>query len=76
MLPPNYNKPSLAALCIHALTISTVLIGISMNSAMAKSSDTPISFTKGTITSVITGKLASHKDDRWYRFAAVVDSMP
>ncbi len=70
MLPTHYKTASLAARYIQALVISTALVSIATNSAIAKSSDTPLHFTKGAISSIITGKLNTHENERWYRFNA------
>lgn len=55
---------------IKTLLLSATLIGVSANSTLAKSSDTPIHFAKGTITSTVTGKLKPNENERWYRFDA------
>ena len=39
--------------------------------ANAQPRDTPIHFAKGTISSVVTGKLNPNENERWYRFNAV-----
>ncbi len=70
MLPTHYKTTSLAARYIRALVISTTLVSIATNSAIAKSSDTPLHFAKGAISSTTTGKLSPKEDDRWYRFQA------
>ena len=41
---------------VKTLLLSATLIGVSANSALAKSSDTPIHFAKGAISSTVTGK--------------------
>ncbi len=66
----DYKSTSLAAHCMRTLVISTVLVSMSANSAIAKNNDTPIRFTKGAISSVITGKLNPNDNERWYRFDA------
>ena len=55
---------------MQTLVISMVLASMSANSAIAKNSDTPIRFSKGAISSVITGKLNPNDNERWYRFDA------
>lgn len=55
---------------VKTLLLSATLIGVSANSALAKSSDTPIHFAKGAISSTVTGKLKPNENERWYRFDA------
>ena len=55
---------------IKTLLLSATLIGVSANSALAKSSDSPIHFAKGAISSTVTGKLKPNENERWYRFDA------
>ena len=55
---------------VKTLLLSATLIGVSANSALAKSSDTPIHFAKGAISSTVTGKLRPNENERWYRFDA------
>ena len=66
-----HNKSNLLTTrAIKALLLSASLISVGTNSATAKSSDTPIQFTKGAISSTVTGKLKSNENERWYRFDA------
>ena len=55
---------------VKTLLLSATLIGVSANSALAKSSDTSIHFAKGAISSTVTGKLKPNENERWYRFDA------
>ena len=55
---------------VKTLLLSATLIGVSANSALAKSSDTPIHFAKGAISSTVTGKLRPNENERWSRFDA------
>ena len=55
---------------VKTLLLSATLIGVSANSALAKSSDSPIHFAKGAISSTVTGKLRPNENERWYRFDA------
>ena len=55
---------------VKTLLLSATLIGVSANSTLAKSSDTPIHFAKGAISSTVTGKLKPNENERWYRFDA------
>ena len=55
---------------VKTLLLSATLIGVSANSALAKNSDTPIHFSKGAISSTVTGKLKPNENERWYRFDA------
>ena len=70
MILPNHKNASLAARYMRALVISTTLVSIGMSSAAAKSSDSTLHFAKGAITSVVTGKLNAHENERWYHFQA------
>lgn len=70
MILPNDKDASLAARYMRALVISTTLVIIGISSAAAKSSDSTLHFAKGAITSVVTGKLNAHENERWYRFDA------
>ncbi|KTF06745.1 hypothetical protein ACQKDP_06385 [Psychrobacter pacificensis] len=70
MVLPNDKNTALAARYIRALVISTTLVSIGISSAAAKSSDSTLHFAKGAVTSVVTGKLAPHIDEQWYRFDA------
>lgn len=66
-----HNKRNLlTARVINTLLISASLISVGANSAIAKSSDTPIQFTKGAISSTVTGKLKPNENERWYHFDA------
>ena len=66
-----HNKSNLLTTrAINTLLLSATLIGVSANSALAKSSATPIHFAKGAIRSTVTGKLKPNEDERWYRFDA------
>ena len=66
-----HNKRNLlTARVISTLLLSASLISVGANSATAKSSDIPIQFTKGTISSTVTGKLKPNENERWYRFDA------
>ena len=67
---PYYKATALATRCMQTLVISMVLASMSANSAIAKNSDTPIRFSKGAISSVITSKLNPNNNERWYRFDA------
>ena len=55
---------------VKTLLLSATLIGVSANSTLAKSSDSPIHFAKGAISSTVTGKLRPNENERWYRFDA------
>jgi hypothetical protein len=55
---------------MRALAISTALVSMAANSAIARSSDTPIHFAKGAISSVVFGKLNPNENEQWYRFNA------
>ena len=66
-----HNKSNLLTTrAINTLLLSASLISVGANSAIAKSSDTPIQFTKGAISSTVTGKLKPNENERWYRFDA------
>ena len=66
-----HNKSNLLTTrAINTLLLSATLIGVNANSALAKSSDTPINFAKGAISSTVTGKLKPNENERWYRFDA------
>ena len=71
MLKTN-KKISLLPRYVRALLLSTALISFTINSsiAVAKSSDTPIHFAKGALTSTITGKLKPNENEHWYKFNA------
>ncbi|OXL20214.1 hypothetical protein [Psychrobacter sp. DAB_AL32B] len=69
----NTNKKiSLLPRYVRTLLLSAALISFTINSsiAVAKSSDTPIHFAKGALTSTITGKLKPNENEHWYRFNA------
>ena len=70
MFAINNKTTLLSARVIKTLLLSATLIGVSANSALAKSSDSPIHFSNGTITSTVTGKLKPNENERWYRFDA------
>jgi len=70
MFAINNKTTLLSARVVKTLLLSATLIGVSANSALAKSSDTPIHFAKGAISSTVTGKLKSNENERWYRFDA------
>lgn len=70
MFATNTKTNSSTTRVIKTLLLSATLIGVSENSALAKSSDSPIHFAKGTITSTVTGKLKPNENERWYRFDA------
>lgn len=70
MLSMNNKSTLLTARVIKTLLLSATLIGISANSALAKSSDTPIQFAKGAISSTVTGQLKPNENEHWYRFHA------
>ena len=70
MLSMNNKSTLLTARVIKTLLLSATLIGVSTNSALARSSDTPIQFAKGAISSTVTGQLKPNEDDHWYRFHA------
>ena len=66
-----HNKSNLLTTrAINTLLLSASLISAGANSAIAKSSDTPIHFAKGAISSTVTGKLKPNENERWYRFDA------
>ena len=66
-----HNKNNLLTTrAINTLLLSASLISVGANSALAKSSDTPIHFAKGAISSTVTGKLKPNENERWYRFDA------
>ena len=66
-----HNKSNLLTTrTINTLLLSASLISVGANSALAKSSDTPIHFAKGAISSTVTGKLKPNENERWYRFDA------
>lgn len=66
-----HNKSNLLTTrAINTLLLSASLISVGANSAIAKSSDTPIHFAKGAISSTVTGKLKPNENERWYRFDA------
>ena len=69
----NTNKEILlSSRYVRTLLLSTALMSFTINSsiAVAKSSDTPIRFAKGALTSTITGKLKPSENEHWYRFNA------
>lgn len=68
MLSMNNKSTLLTAQMIKTLLLSATLIGVSANSALAKSSDTPIQFAKGAISSTVTGQLKPNENEHWYRF--------
>ena len=70
MFSVNNKTTLLSTRVIKILLLSATLIGFSANSALAKSSATPIHFAKGTISSTVTGKLNPNENERWYRFDA------
>jgi hypothetical protein len=70
MFATNTKTNSSTTRVIKTLLLSATLIGVSANSALAKSSDTPIHFAKGAISSTVTGKLRPNENERWYRFDA------
>ena len=70
MFAINIKTNSSTIRVIKTLLLSATLIGVSANSALAKSSDTPIHFAKGAISSTVTGKLRPNENERWYRFDA------
>lgn len=70
MFAINNNTILLSARVIKTLLLSATLIGVSANSALAKSSDSPIHFSKGAISSTVTGKLKPNENERWYSFDA------
>ena len=72
MLLIDHKPTSLVARCMRTLVISTVLVSTSANSAITKNSDIPIHFSKGAISSVVTGKLNPNDNERWYRFDATI----
>ena len=71
MLKTN-KKISLLPRYVRALPLSAALISVATLSsiAVAKSSDTPIHFAKGALTSTITGKLKPNENEHWYKFNA------
>ena len=70
MLSIHNKRNLLTARLINTLLLSASLISVSANSATTKSSDIPIQFTKGAISSTVTGKLKPNENERWYRFDA------
>ena len=70
MFAINNKTTLLSARVIKTLLLSVTLIGVSANSTLAKSSDSPIHFAKGAISSTVTGKLKPNENERWYRFDA------
>ena len=76
MFAINNKTTLLSARVIKTLLLSATLIGVSANSTLAKSSDSPINFAKGAISSTVTGKLKPNENERWYRFDASSCNMP
>lgn len=70
MLSINNQTTLSGARALKTLLLSAVLISVGANSTLAKTSDTPIHFAKGAISSVVTGKLNPKEQERWYRFNA------
>ncbi|MDX1786856.1 MAG: hypothetical protein R3205_02025 [Psychrobacter sp.] len=70
MFAINNKTTLLSARVVKTLLLSVTLIGVSANSALAKSSDSPFHFAKGAISSTVTGKLKPNENERWYRFDA------
>ncbi|ERL55655.1 hypothetical protein [Psychrobacter aquaticus] len=70
MFSINNKTNSLTVRVLKTLLLSATLIGVSANSALAKSSDIPIQFVKGAISSTTTGKLNPNENERWYHFQA------
>lgn len=64
------NQTTSSARALKTLLLSAALSSVGANSALAKTSDTPIHFAKGAISSVVTGKLNPKEEARWYRFNA------
>ncbi|WP_372843267.1 hypothetical protein [Psychrobacter sp.] len=64
------NQTTSSARALKMLLVSAALSSMSANSALAKTSDTPIHFAKGAISSVVTGQLNPKEEARWYRFNA------
>ena len=60
-----HNKSNLLTTrAINTLLLSASLISVGANSAIAKSSATPIHFAKGAISSTVTGKLKPNENER------------
>ena len=70
MFATNTKTNSSTTRVVKTLLLSATLIGVSANSTLAKNSDTPIHFSKGAISSTVTGKLKPNENERWYRFDA------
>lgn len=70
MLSINNRTTLSSTRALKTLLLSAALISVGAHSALAKTSDTPIHFAKGAISSVVTGKLNPNEQERWYRFNA------
>ena len=70
MLSINNRTALSSTRALKTLLLSAALISLGANSALAKTSDTTIHFSKGAISSVVTGKLKPNEQERWYRFNA------
>ena len=85
MLPTNLKNPAAAPYLPVALLSVTLfslsLFSITANSAVTnnniakssttKTTDTPIYFAKGQISTIISGQLNPKQNERWYSFGAV-----
>lgn len=70
MLCINKKTTLLLRRVVRTLLLSAPLIGVSANSTLAESGDTPIHFASGQVSARIGGELSPKENEHWYQFDA------
>ncbi|TXD96907.1 hypothetical protein ES754_07715 [Psychrobacter frigidicola] len=67
---PIHSRVSSSPRYLQATLFGIALISLAANSAVANSSDIPIRFATGQVSTTVSGKLTPKQHERWYQFSA------
>lgn len=70
MLPINVKKPLSSATVFIVSVLSMTMVSLAATAAVANTTDTPIRFASGQISTKVTGKLSPKQNEHWYQFSA------
>ena len=75
MLPITVKKPLSSATVFIVSVLSMTMVSLAATAAVTStngtnSSDTPIRFAKGQVSTTVTGKLSPKQNEHWYQFSA------
>lgn len=70
MLPITVKKPLSSATVFIVSVLSMTMVSLAATAAVANTTDTPIRFASGQVSTKVTGKLSPKQNEHWYQFSA------